>query len=146
MNYFWIDPQNNITKSYTELLDNLNSIDTVQKYIFRNEPYEILLQLILALANGQSCHVLDADFSESELKNLGIGTGDLSFTYSGSIACVALSFMLFWFLVLSKSQREQISSPVTLAVTITISLRMSSIYKSEVMALLISDSALIYFS
>jgi hypothetical protein len=43
----------------------------------------------------------------------------------------------------STSQREQISTPVTLAVTMTISLKRSSRNRSEVMAWLISIKALI---
>ncbi len=46
----------------------------------------------------------------------------------------------------SMSHREQISTPVTLAVTMTISLRMSSRYRSEVMARLMSTSPLMYLS
>ena len=69
-----------------------------------------------------------------------------AFKYSGAIAWVAFNRIFFGFLLSSISHKEHISTPVTLAVTITISLRISSRYRSEVMARLISVSALMYLS
>src|SRR5512136_168144 len=62
------------------------------------------------------------------------------------MAWVALSLIFPGVSLSSISHREQISTPVTLAVTMTMSFRISSRYRSEVMAWLISIKALMYLS
>src|SRR5512137_1327994 len=60
------------------------------------------------------------------------------------MACVAFSLIFLGVSVSSINHKEQISTPVTLAVTMTMSFRISSRYKSEVMAWLMSIRALMY--
>src|SRR4030043_310488 len=62
------------------------------------------------------------------------------------MAWVALSLIFLGLSLSSINQREQISTPVTLAVTMTMSFRISSRYKSEVMAWLMSIKALMNLS
>ena len=69
-----------------------------------------------------------------------------SFMYSGLMACDAFNRIFGGRTLLSINHNEQISTPVTLAVTITMSFKRSSRYRSDVMAPLISIRALMYGS
>lgn len=69
---FFVDEINNISKSYNQFLYDLNSINQIKKYVFNKNPYEVFLGLICALVHGVPITLLDYDFSEQELNNIGL--------------------------------------------------------------------------
>ena len=72
MSDFWIDPLREQEKSYSDLFSELRQRKTVQRYIRFSDPYEVFLHIIGGLISGSEIHLLDSDFSETEIDNLGI--------------------------------------------------------------------------
>ncbi len=77
MTLFWIDPARRQQKTYTDLLQDLDRKTELKKYIYHKDPYRVFVDLITGFANGSEVHLLDADFSQSEIKNLGIPFSEL---------------------------------------------------------------------
>jgi acyl-coenzyme A synthetase/AMP-(fatty) acid ligase len=77
MNSFWIDPLRKQEKDYSALIRELNQKTTLNKYIYFSDPFEIFVNLIACMLSGSEIHLLDSDFSETEIKNLGISPREL---------------------------------------------------------------------
>jgi acyl-coenzyme A synthetase/AMP-(fatty) acid ligase len=78
MTLFWIDPANSIKKTYSELMQDVRSKSRLNKYIYYKQPYQVFLDLITGLAGNKEVHLLDADFSATEIENLGISASELN--------------------------------------------------------------------
>ena len=77
MKSFWTDPSRNVSKTYPDLIRDLNGKRVFKKYIYYRDPYQILRELIFSLALGFECHLLDSDFSPEEISHLGINLEQL---------------------------------------------------------------------
>ncbi|QMV41656.1 ANL family adenylate-forming protein [Cohnella cholangitidis] len=68
--------------TYGKLIEDLNSKRRYSPYLYveHNRPYEIFLSIIHSLVYDYSLELLDGDFSEQELENLGIEKHALSVT------------------------------------------------------------------
>ena len=72
MNFFWIDPENQVKITYEELLnlileDGINNI-----YIKNKNPFLVFLNLLRNFLNNRISVLLDSDFTEKEMLDLGI--------------------------------------------------------------------------
>lgn len=76
MNTFFVNGQQVI--SYEELINDINNQSYLKKYIKEKDSYEILKNIIVSLAHGEKIELLDSDFTNEEIKNLGISIEDLS--------------------------------------------------------------------
>jgi hypothetical protein len=52
MKSFWTDPSRNVSKTYPDLIRDLNGKRVFKKYIYYRDPYQILRELIFSLALG----------------------------------------------------------------------------------------------
>jgi acyl-coenzyme A synthetase/AMP-(fatty) acid ligase len=77
MKSFWTDPSRDFTRTYPDLIRDLNGKRVFKKYIHYRDPYQILRELIFSLALGLECHLLDSDFSPEEISHLGINPDQL---------------------------------------------------------------------
>lgn len=75
---FWINESHNIYKTYEDLIHDLNAVISVRKYIYAGRPYDVFLQLLASIVHGLQVDILDADFSLTEVANLGIDTAELN--------------------------------------------------------------------
>jgi acyl-CoA synthetase (AMP-forming)/AMP-acid ligase II len=78
MKYFWIDPKRNMSVSYEDLFIEITKTTSVQTVIRESDPSEVFKHLIIAMFYDVNVTILDADFSEKELFELGINSDDLS--------------------------------------------------------------------
>ncbi|QJD85201.1 ANL family adenylate-forming protein [Cohnella herbarum] len=68
--------------TFNKLIEDLNSKRHCSPYLYieHNEPYDIFLSIIHSLVYDYSLELLDGDFSEQELENIGIEKAMLSVT------------------------------------------------------------------
>lgn len=73
---------NDIVYSYEKLLEDLRNKVDYSSYIYvqNNNPYEIFLSIIHSLLNDYPIEVLDGDFSEKEINELGLNVEDVLMT------------------------------------------------------------------
>ena len=79
MELFFHYRDKNIT--YEELIEDINKTKEIKKYIYEQDPYEILKKLIISIINGNQKTLLDSDFSEEEIKKLGVSEVELEKSY-----------------------------------------------------------------
>ena len=78
MNLFWVDETRNLVKSYSDLIDDINSLTTFRHYVYEQNPYLIFLRIIQGLVLGKELELIDSDMSESELSHLGVEAENVS--------------------------------------------------------------------
>jgi acyl-coenzyme A synthetase/AMP-(fatty) acid ligase len=69
-NCFFIDSELSQTISYSELLDDLNKLEEIPKFICSKNFYEIFLFIIASIINNSPVTLLDYDLSDKELQDL----------------------------------------------------------------------------
>lgn len=79
MELFFHYRDKNIT--YEELIEDINKTKEIKKYIYEQDPYEILKKLIISIINGNQITLLDSDFSSEEIKKLGVSEDELEKSY-----------------------------------------------------------------
>jgi len=73
---FYIDSIENRTKSYDDLLNDVNSTKSYNSYFRSNSYYSVFLNIIVSILLEKEIIILDNDFSEKEIEIL-IGFNDL---------------------------------------------------------------------
>lgn len=68
----YADDNLGVKKTYQELFDALNNRTVLKKYIYTSSVYDVIESLVYAMVNGYNVVLLDGDFSEKELENLGL--------------------------------------------------------------------------
>ena len=81
MTYFWVDETRNIFISKKEFLEQINLCHTIPKYIKSDNPYNMLRDLVSGMLCGKEMVLLDSDFSEDEIKALGINLNEINLKY-----------------------------------------------------------------
>lgn len=73
---------NDIVYTYENLLDDLKNKEIYSTYIYvqDNNPYEIFLSIIHSLLYDYPIEILDGDFSEKEIDELGLNVGNVLMT------------------------------------------------------------------
>lgn len=72
----WVDPGRTRSVDYEELVADVNAATRLPVYLQSSDPYEVLRDVVTALAYGVDVTVLDADFSTRKLESLGISAAD----------------------------------------------------------------------
>lgn len=67
----------NMHKTYENLIIDVNKTKSLKKYIKEKEPYEIFKALLLSIIVCENVVLLDSDFSNEEISNLGISPENL---------------------------------------------------------------------
>lgn len=65
--------------TYDQLLKDINTGGSIRPYCYEKDLYSIFLQLITSILNKVNLTLLDYDFSEQELQNLGIDPNSLTY-------------------------------------------------------------------
>ncbi|TMV50786.1 acyl--CoA ligase [Paenibacillus mesophilus] len=77
-NLFWVDLSRNKFKTFREFTDDLKNSTILRKYVYLNDPYEILLNIVLAAFHGKEIELLDWDYSENDLLSMGISLDNVT--------------------------------------------------------------------
>ena len=72
----WIDKRNSVIKKDGDIVRDINDTTRIHKFIRGSNPYDMLLELLVAFVSGSEVYLLDADFSDTELNSLGISPND----------------------------------------------------------------------
>jgi acyl-coenzyme A synthetase/AMP-(fatty) acid ligase len=80
--FFYIDETGHKYISYDELIINLNSKNSHQPYVYKNDFYSIFESIIFSMINDLPLVLLDSDFSEKEINNLGLSVSEINKSYS----------------------------------------------------------------
>lgn len=78
MSLFWVDDQRGYSLSYQELIEELNKRDIRHPVVKTDDPAELFIELLLAIFDDGELVLLDADFSDDTLSQLGFGEDALS--------------------------------------------------------------------
>ncbi|MBK6680129.1 MAG: AMP-binding protein [Ignavibacteriales bacterium] len=65
-------PSKGITKSYSDLITDLNRLESIPKILHINDEYEIYLSILAAACNGNNIVLTDSGLTKFELLELGI--------------------------------------------------------------------------
>jgi acyl-coenzyme A synthetase/AMP-(fatty) acid ligase len=77
MSLFWVDDQRGYSLSYQELIEELNKRDIRHPVVKTDDPAELFIELLLAIFDDGELVLLDADFSDDTLSQLGFGEDGL---------------------------------------------------------------------
>jgi len=72
MSFFWIDSKRSIEIRYEEFFKQVNFEGENNIYIYKDNPYDVFLNLVRNLINNSKSIILDADFSKEELLSIGL--------------------------------------------------------------------------
>lgn len=78
MSLFWVDDQRGYSLSYQELIEELNKRDIRHPVVKTDDPAELFIELLLAIFDDGELVLLDADFSDDTLSQLGFDEDALS--------------------------------------------------------------------
>lgn len=70
MSFFWIDSARGIKVTYEAFFDELTNEGYNNVFVFKDNPYEVFLNLLRNLVSKKNSIILDADFSEDELLSI----------------------------------------------------------------------------
>lgn len=65
-------------KTYQQLIEDVNNQQKLKRYIKEISVYDVLKDLIVSLISGDKVILLDSDFTDEEIKNLGISADELN--------------------------------------------------------------------
>lgn len=81
MKNFYIDYEKKHFYTYQDLLKSINEQQTIKKYIFNNNPYEIFVQFISGIIHNIEIVLLDYDMSKKELENIGLNINQINHSF-----------------------------------------------------------------
>jgi len=96
---FFVDFAENVSKSYSELLEDLANINSSKFYIYEKNTYKIFLSLLHSIVYDYPVTMLDSDFSEEEIINLDIDISLINKTFT--VATEKIDIVEFIKLILS---------------------------------------------
>lgn len=77
---FLFDYKTQTSKGYNQLVIDINTIECLPGICYTQDTYKTFLTIIASILYGNDLVLLDADFSEQELVNLGIASTDITKT------------------------------------------------------------------
>lgn len=77
MDLFYVNTSLGIKKTYHDFIVDLSSIREKGDYIYSKNPYDVFLKITHAIVNNYQVELLDGDFSELELANIGLALCDV---------------------------------------------------------------------
>lgn len=78
MSYIWVDELRSVFVTEQQFLEQINKCEVIPKYIRAENPYEMILQLVVGMVCGKEMFLLDSDFSLNEIAALGIEKTELN--------------------------------------------------------------------
>lgn len=69
---FWVDPKRGVLKTYDQLCEDLNNKKRVKYFIYYDNPYDIILELIHSILTSRRVELIDHTFQKTEIENLGL--------------------------------------------------------------------------
>jgi len=78
MSLFWVDDQRGYSLGYQGLIEELNKRDIRHPVVKTDDPAELFIELLLAIFDDGELVLLDADFSDDTLSQLGFDENALS--------------------------------------------------------------------
>lgn len=88
----YVDDSLNIEYSYESLYHRLYNKKTLKKYIYTKKIYDVIVDIAYAMVNGLDVILLDGDFTDNEIANLGIDNKKLSEVYVVEHPCKIKSY------------------------------------------------------
>lgn len=70
MSVFYVNPVQEINKTYNDLFKDLNSIRETDLYIQEVNTYTFFVQFIKKIISNKDCYILDSDFSKYEMQQI----------------------------------------------------------------------------
>ncbi|HPT59704.1 MAG TPA: class I adenylate-forming enzyme family protein [Fervidobacterium sp.] len=64
--------------TYEQLINDINKQTLLKRYVKKSDPYEILKDIVVSLVAEERIILLDSDFTEEEVKNLGLSVEELN--------------------------------------------------------------------
>ena len=64
--------------TYEQLINDINKQTLLKRYVKKSDPYEILKGIVVSLVAEERIVLLDSDFTEEEVKNLGLSVEELN--------------------------------------------------------------------
>ncbi|MEN6590659.1 MAG: class I adenylate-forming enzyme family protein [Fervidobacterium sp.] len=64
--------------TYEQLINDINKQTSLKRYVKKSDPYEILKDIVVSLVAEERIILLDSDFTEEEVKNLGLSVEELN--------------------------------------------------------------------
>ena len=71
MTHFWIDDQRDVQFTYEDLVAELDRRDERHPVVYDEDPFEVLIEILLAILENGELTLLDAEFSAATLDSLG---------------------------------------------------------------------------
>lgn len=78
---FWIDENRNCVVSYKKFLTDINNLNQIRKFVISDNPYLMLIDLVAGMLYGREMILMDADFSDNEIEELGYEPQNLDVSY-----------------------------------------------------------------
>lgn len=75
---FLVDRKREVVKTYKDFFRDLEKTEKLENIIYESSPYLIFLKLVRSIIDGLKIEMLDYDFSNEEIKRLGISEEMLS--------------------------------------------------------------------
>ena len=80
MEYFWIDPNERLNKKYEDLFYDLYVMDKLSNFVYKDNPYMIVLNILAGLISGEKIVLVDSNLSKKEITNVGLNYDDVAFS------------------------------------------------------------------
>ena len=85
MKIAWVDTSRNISKTYEEFYNDIVKKGDNNTYLYRNNPYDVFVQIFRNFICRKVSMLLDADFTEVELNEIELSKQKIEFsTYEQS--------------------------------------------------------------
>ncbi len=78
MKTFFTVPSKGINKSYSDLISDLNRLETIPRVLHSNDEYGIYLSILAAACNGNNIVLTDSGLTDYELLELGINEENIN--------------------------------------------------------------------
>ncbi len=75
---FWVDQSRNKKKTYADLINDLNSITGLPRYIYSSNPYVVFLNLLGSMIAGIDVTLIDSDLSKEEIAKLDLEMNNIN--------------------------------------------------------------------
>lgn len=105
---FFYDESMKLEVSFEQFYSDLTQKANISKYIYSKNTYDVILEIAAAIIYGREVILLDGDFSEVELHNLGISKDDLAMTWIISPRLSKINHLNFNNLIIANNEKARI--------------------------------------
>lgn len=105
---FFYDESLKLEVSFEQFYSDLLKKTRISKYIYYKNTYDVILEIAAAVIYGREVILLDGDFSEVELYNLGISKDDLAMNWIISPRLYKINHLNFNNLIIANQEKTRI--------------------------------------